>query len=110
MQTKIKKALAIIAIIALTGCAKDTPTSTIADGAILSAQAAIHVIKHTTTLEQCQAFSESEINGLMRDIESIKVSAQSEIKAEQTNTTKWKIIAGFVSVLLFLFITKRFIQ
>lgn len=94
---------------ALTGCAKDPPTSTIADGAILSAQAAIHIIKHATTLEQCQAFSESEINGLMRDIESIKVSAQSEIKAEQTNTTKWKIIAGFVSVLLFLIIAKRFI-
>ena len=99
----------LILTLLISGCTKTTPTSTIADGAILSAQAAIHVIKHATTLEQCQAFSESEINGLMRDIESIKVSAQSEIKAEQTNTTKWKIVAGFVSVLLFLFIAKRFI-
>lgn len=105
----LKKLLYVMVALCLCGCAKNSPTSTIADGAILSAQAAIHVVKHTTTLEQCQAFSESEINGLMRDIESIKVSAQSEIKAEQTNTTKWKIVAGFVSVLLFLFIAKRFI-
>lgn len=104
-----KKLLYVMVALCLCGCAKDSPTSTIADGAILSGQAAIHVVKHTNTLEQCQAFSESEINGLMRDIESIKVSAQSEIKAEQTNTTKWKIVAGFVSVLLFLFIAKRFI-
>ena len=104
-----KKLLYVMAALCLCGCAKNTPTSTIADGAVLSGQAAIYVIKRTTTLEQCQAFSESEINGLIRDIESIKVSAQSEIKAEQTNTTKWKIIAGFVSVLLFLIIAKRFI-
>lgn len=104
-----KKILYILPILCLCGCAKDSPVDVIVDNAILSGQAAIHVVKQTNTLEQCKMLSENEINDLMRDIESIRVSAQKEIKAEQNNTEKWKIIAGFVSVLLFLIIAKRFI-
>ena len=105
----MKKAIAIISIIALAGCAKSTPTDNIIDNAIFSAQAAIYTIKKTTTLEQCQALAEIQHNDIIRNLETAKISAQRDIKAEQERTLRWKIIAAFIGIIFATFIAKRVI-
>ena len=110
MQTKIKKALAIIAIMALTGCAKTTATDSIIDNAIFSTQAAIHTIKNTTTLEQCQAMAIDQYNDDIRNLEAAKASAQRDIAAEQEKTLRWKLIAGFIGLILAAEIAKKVLK
>ena len=110
MQTKIKKALAIIAIMALTGCAKTTATDSIIDNAIFSTQAAIHTIKKTNTLEQCQAMAIDQYNDDIRNLKAAKASAQRDIKAEQERTLRWKIIAIFIGIIFATCIAKQVIK
>ena len=110
MQTKIKKALAIIAIMALTGCAKTTATDSIIDNAIFSTQAAIHTIKKTNTLEQCQAMAIDQYNDDIRNLEAAKASAQRDIAAEQEKTLRWKLIAGFIGLILAAGIAQKILK
>ena len=103
----MKKAIAIISIIALAGCAKSTPTDNIIDNAIFSTHAAIHTIKKTNTLEQCQAMAIDQYNDDIRNLESAKASAQRDIKAEQERTLRWKLIAGFIGFILLASIARK---
>lgn len=106
----MKKALATIALIALTGCAKTTTTDNIIDNAIFSTQAAIHTIKKTTTLEQCQALATAQYNDNIRTLETAKISAKHDIKAEQERTLRWKIIAIFIGIIFATYIAKQVIK
>lgn len=109
-KTQMKKTIAIIAILTLAGCAKTSATDTIIDNAIFSTQAAIVTIKKTTTLEQCQAMAESQYKDDIRNLESAKVSAQRDIKAEQEKTLRWKLIAGFIGFILLASIARKVLK
>lgn len=106
----MKKAIAIISIIALAGCAKTTTTDNIIDNAIFSTQAAIHTIKKTTTLEQCQAMAIDQYNDDIRNLKAAKASAQRDIAAEQEKTLRWKLIAGFIGFILLASIAKKVLK
>lgn len=106
----MKKIIAIIAVITLSGCAKTTATDTIIDNAIFSTQAAIQTIKKTITLEQCQAMAIDQYNEDIRNLEAAKVSAQRDIAAEQEKTLRWKLIAGFIGLILVAGIAKKVLK
>lgn len=106
----MKKIIAIIAVITLSGCAKTTATDTIIDNAIFSTQAAIHTIKKTMTLEQCQAMAIDQYNEDIRNMESAKASAQRDIAAEQEKTLRWKLISAFIGIILAALIAKKVLK
>lgn len=106
----MKQIIAIFSILMLAGCAKTTATDTVIDNAIFSAQAAIHTIKKTTALEQCQAMAIDQYNDDIRNLEAAKASAQRDIAAEQEKTLRWKLIAGFIGLILAAGIAKRVLK
>ena len=106
----MKKTMAAIAIILLAGCAKTTPTDTIIDNAIATTQAAIHTVKQTTTVEQCQALAIEQYNTDIRNMEAAKASAQRDIKAEQEKTLRWKLISAFIGIILAAIIAKKVLK
>lgn len=106
----MKKTIAIIAAITLSGCAKTTPTDTIIDNAIATTQTAIHTIKQTTTLEQCQALATEQYKIDIRNMESAKASAQRDIAAEQEKTLRWKIISAFIGIILAAIIARKVLK
>lgn len=106
----MKKIIAIIAAITLSGCAKTTATDTVIDNAIFSTQAAIHTIKKTITLEQCQAMAIDQYNDDIRNLQAAKASAQRDIAAEQEKTLRWKLIAGFIGLILAAGIAKKVLK
>lgn len=106
----MKQTMAIIAILLLAGCAKTTATDTIVDNAIATTQAAIHTVKQTTTVEQCQALATEQYKTDIRNLEAAKASAQRDIKAEQEKTLRWKIISAFIGIILAAIIAKRVLK
>ena len=106
----MKQIIAIFSILMLAGCAKTTATDTVIDNAIFSAQAAIHTIKKTTALEQCQAMAIDQYNDDIRNLEAAKASAQRDIAAEQEKTLRWKIISAFIGIILAAIIAKRVLK
>lgn len=106
----MKQIIAIFSILMLAGCAKTTATDTIIDNAIFSTQAAIHTIKKTTTLEQCQAMAIDQYNDDIRNLEAAKASAQRDIAAEQEKTLRWKIISAFIGIILAAIIAKKVLK
>lgn len=109
-KTQMKQTMAIIAILLLAGCAKTTATDTIIDNAIATTQAAIHTVKQTTTVEQCQALATEQYKTDIRNMEAAKASAQRDIKAEQEKTLRWKIISAFIGIILAAIIAKRVLK
>ena len=106
----MKQIIAIFSILMLAGCAKTTATDTIIDNAVFSTQAAIHTIKKTTTLEQCQAMAIDQYNDDIRNLKAAKASAQRDIAAEQEKTLRWKLIAGFIGLILVAGIAKKVLK
>lgn len=106
----MKQIMAAITILMLAGCAKTTATDTIIDNAIFSTQAAIHTIKKTITLEQCQAMAIDQYNDDIRNMESAKASAQRDIAAEQEKTLRWKLISAFIGIILAALIAKKVLK
>lgn len=106
----MKHTMAIIAGLMLAGCAKTTPTDTIIDNAIATTQAAIHTVKQTTTVEQCQAMATEQYKIDIRNLESAKASAQRDIQAEQEKTLRWKLISAFIGIILAALIAKKVLK
>ena len=109
-KTQMKQIIAIFSILMLAGCAKTTATDTIIDNAIFSTQAAIHTIKKTTTLEQCQAMAIDQYNDDIRNLKAAKASAQRDIAAEQEKTLRWKLISAFIGIILAALIAKKVLK
>lgn len=110
-ESKMKRfTILLILTLLISGCTKTTATDTIIDNAIFSTQAAIHTIKKTTALEQCQAMAIDQYNDDIRNLKAAKASAQRDIAAEQEKTLRWKLIAGFIGLILAAGIAKKVLK
>ena len=107
----MKKTLLVLGlVIFLCGCAKHSPTATIAENAIKSADDAIVLINSTDNTEQCKLACTTEINVLKASIQNMLVSAQAEVKTEQERTLRWKMVSIFIGLIFAVYIIKRILR